>query len=395
MLSLILPFVNCMEKRAIPPYQLFLRQQSKIILDRYTRLYNAAGKENQATAMLRFIMNFTDMEYMLRQPNNYNRYLYHIRDIRRSIEGSFDRVMRGRGYQGVFFRRSRTFTEEFIMPTDDVGSITNLPLETDDWNVWKKIHPVRLLGHDSPEYTINLLGDTINYSEIPPNYAFIMIDVAALILKYYSWYTQERMNEPNQELVHYIPQQLFLHKYVICNLAWDNFNVWLLNNLYRLSDYVHENGTSHITEEFHAKALEYEQQWGRLSEHATEAFRYLGVLLGDTKKTLRPEAIMSSKILLSGSVLDYANQMVTRWSLPISDQYDYLRWMRDKPLFNFILSVYLHRRDLPITQRMVMNVRRDYKRLMLHRPWRYCINVLLKNEIQSDMEQTEARLFSI
>ena len=75
MLSLILPFVNCMEKRAIPPYQLFLRQQSKIILDRYTRLYNAAGKENQATAMLRFIMNFTDMEYMLRQPNNYNRYL--------------------------------------------------------------------------------------------------------------------------------------------------------------------------------------------------------------------------------------------------------------------------------------------------------------------------------
>ena len=32
---------------------------------------------------------------------------------------------------------------------------------------------------------------------------------------------------------------------------------------------------------------------------------------------------------------------------------------------------------------------------MLHRPWRYCINVLLKNEIQSDMEQTEARLFSI
>lgn len=395
MLSIITPYLVNMEKRAIPPYQLFLKQQAKIINERYTRLYNTAGRENRATAMLRFILNFVDMEYMLRQPNNYYRYLYEIRSIIRSISESFDRVARGRGYNDTFISKSRYYTEEFIMPTEDVGTITNLPLYTDDWETWKRIHPVRIVGHDSTEYTINALGDVLTFSEIPPNYVFIMIDTAALILKYYSWYLYGRDKEPDQELAIHKPQQLFLHKYVICNLVWDNFNVWLLNTIYRLSDYVNENGTSNITKEFHTKALESDMQWGRLSDLATEAFRYLGVLLEDSSHNLRPEAIISSKLLLSGSILEYATQMTTRWDLPILEQYDYLRWIRDKSLFNFILNIYLNRRTLPTTQRMLVNIRRDYKRLVLHRPWKTCNNVILKNDIQRDMETTMDRLFSI
>ena len=395
MLSAILPYLVDMEKRAIPPYQLFVKQQAKIINERYTRLYNTQGRENRATAMLRFILSFVDMEYMLKQPNNYYRYLYEIRPIVKSISESFDRSTRGRGYTETFVTKSNVYTEEFIMPTEDINTITNLPLYTDDWETWKRIHPVRVVGHDSPEYTLNLLGDRFTYREMAPNYIFIMIDVAALILKYYAWYIGYRDKEPNQDLAIHIPQQLFLHKYVMCNLVWDNFNVWLLNTLYRLSEYVNENGTSHITEEFHTKALECDMQWGRISDLATEAFRYLGVLLGDTSKNLRPEAIMSSKLLLSGSVLDYAKQMTTRWNLPILEQYDYLRWIRDKSLFNFILNVYLTRRTLPTTHRMLINVRRDYKRLVLHRPWKTCNNVILKNDIQRDMETTMDKLFSI
>ena len=146
MLSIITPYLVNMEKRAIPPYQLFLKQQAKIINERYTRLYNTAGRENRATAMLRFILNFVDMEYMLRQPNNYYRYLYEIRSIIRSISESFDRVARGRGYNDTFISKSRYYTEEFIMPTEDVGTITNLPLYTDDWETWKRIHPAGIRG---------------------------------------------------------------------------------------------------------------------------------------------------------------------------------------------------------------------------------------------------------
>ena len=85
MLSMIMPYLVDMDKRAIPPYQLFLKQQAQIIYERYKRLRGSAGGENRATAMLRYILNFMDMEYMLKQSNNYTRYLYHLRYVKKSI----------------------------------------------------------------------------------------------------------------------------------------------------------------------------------------------------------------------------------------------------------------------------------------------------------------------
>ena len=86
---------------------------------------------------------------------------------------------------------------------------------------------------------------------------------------------------------------------------------------------------------------------------------------------------------------------VSRWDMPILEQYDYLRWIRDRQLFNFILNIYLHRPTLPTSRRLIMNVRRDYKRLVNRKPWHTCNNVLLKNDIQDDMEEMLAKLFSI
>ena len=395
MLSLITPYLVDMDKRAIPPYQLFLKQQAQIINERYNRLRGSSGSENRATAMLRYILNFIDMEYMLRQPNNYARYLYHLRFVKKSIDESFDRVSRGRGYTNTFIAKSNYYTEEFILPADDTNVITNLPLETDDWNIWKKVTVVKLVGHDSSEYTINMLLDRLTFSEIPPNYTFIMIDSIALMLKYYSWYIHGRESEINQEMAIHNPQQLFLHKYVMCDLIFDNLNVWLLNTINRLNDYVFVEGTSNIDKEFNAKALEIDMQWGRLATQATDAFKYLGKLLGDTSKNTRPEAILSSKLLLCGSIIDYSKMLQSRWDMPILEQYDYLRWIRDRQLFNFILNIYLHRPTLPLTRQMVVNVRRDYKRLVNRKPWHTCNNVLLKNDIQDDMEKTLTKLFSI
>ena len=395
MLSLITPYLVDMDKRAIPLYQLFLKQQAQIINERYNRLRGSSGSENRATAMLRYILNFIDMEYMLRQPNNYARYLYHLRFVKKSIDESFDRVSRGRGYTNTFIAKSNYYTEEFILPADDTNVITNLPLETDDWNIWKKVTVVKLVGHDSSEYTINMLLDRLTFSEVQPNYTFIMIDSIALMLKYYSWYIHGRESEINQEMAIHNPQQLFLHKYVMCDLIFDNLNVWLLNTINRLNDYVFSEGTSNIDREFNAKALEIDMQYGRLATQATDAFKHLGKLLADTSKNTRPEAILSSKLLLCGSIIDYSKMLQSRWDMPILEQYDYLRWIRDRQLFNFILNIYLHRPNLPLTRQMVVNVRRDYKRLVNHRPWKTCNNVLLKNDMQDDMEETLTKLFSI
>ena len=78
MLESFLPYMRVLDIRAIPPYQLFLKEQSKIIRERYIRIYKSLGHETRGVSLLRYILQFMDMDYMKRQANNYDRYLYHV-----------------------------------------------------------------------------------------------------------------------------------------------------------------------------------------------------------------------------------------------------------------------------------------------------------------------------
>lgn len=283
----------------------------------------------------------------------------------------------------MFFSKSDFNTSEYIIPAEDINTITNLPLETNDWSSWRKVRPLKLISHDSNEYTINFLNDKFTYNVLPPSYAIIMLDVIALIFKYWSWYHTQRANEEAQDLARDVPQQLFLHKYVLCDLIWDNADIWLLNVLTNLQKNIADGNYDPAM--IQRDSLQTEQQYGRIHLGVTAGLEYLVKLFTDMSQTYRPEGILNTRVLFSGTISNRINILLNRWNMPILEQYDYLRWLRDRQLIAFVIHTFKAKKGYPPTQRLLYNFTKDYRRLLGKRPWRYCVSVAVKYEIENDM----------
>jgi hypothetical protein len=381
MLDLILPFITDRAARALPPYQIFLKDQKTFVYDRYRRLQGMFGHESPGVKLLRYILQFVDIDYLQRQANNYQRYLNHLRYIRKDLTEIFDRDRRGRGYFELFFHTSDRSTEEFLLPVQDVNSISVLPLHTNNWNEWKYVKPLRVWSHDSQEYSIKIINDYIQYKHSPPSYVIELLDVVALVFKYYIWYTYERDNEPAQELAQHAPQQLFLHKYVMCDTVWDLTDIWLLNKLNLLMDQSERLQVA----KFDSSSITADYQWGWIAMTCRRGFESIWDLLYDIRKNIQPESLLSSKILTSGSINDRIRYTDRELVLPYATQYDWYRYLRDKDIVKFFVKLWRTRPELPTSKRMMYNLSRDYKRMLLRQPWNQCLNVALKEKIHNEM----------
>lgn len=388
MINTLMGFVRDAEARSIPPYQQFLRAQKTFITNRYMRFLGNLGHESPGVKLLSYILSFVDYEYLDKQINNYDRYLYHLRFIRRDLENIFDRLSRGRGFKYLFFKKSSFYTEEFLLPVEDVNTIVNLPLDTEDWREWRKVKPLFLWYHNSNEFTTNIINDNVHFKLLPPSYAVELLDVVALTFKYFIWMKHQRQNEEAEELARWAPQQLFLHKYVITPWVWDLGDIWLLNCLSSMLDIESIDDLDKMS----ASTLQVEQQYGWVATNSKMGFEYLWKMTHELKKNLRPEALLSSKILFSGSINDRIRLIYNRLTLPIHRQYEYLRWIRDKELLKFFVKVFMMRPELPTTKRLLVNVRRDFGRMLRRAPWNVCQSITLKNKIRDEMEEFNASI---
>lgn len=381
MISMLIPYLRDDAPKALPPYQTFLKQQSIFIRERFKRLYKSEGYESHAVRLLRYIINNADFDLLERQGNNFDRYMYHLRFIKASLDNIFDRISRGRGYRNIFFKSERK-TEEFILPVEDLNTLVHLPLDTEDWETWKKVRPVRLWDHNSDEFTVNLLNDRFTFTRgLEPTNAIILIDVVALILKYFIWKKHQRDLESNKELAITTPQQLFLHKYVMCDLIWDNANIWLLNQMNKAL--TSDISMTHML--FNQNTLCVNDQWGWINSECERAFSYLMKLIRDTSKTFRPEGFLNCKLLFGGNISNRCRFTDDDLNLPLYHKYDYLRFLRDRKLFNIVINVFKLRPDLPATRNLILNVRKDFKRMLVRKPWTVCNTTSLKNEIEDEM----------
>ena len=385
MLQFILPFIRQSDIRAIPPYQLFLKDQRTLIIEKYWRFSKQIGHESPGVRLLRYILQFVDMEYMDSQVNNYERYSYHLRFIRRDLTNIFDRVKGGRGFRRLFFHSDVNMPiDEYLFPVEDLNSIVNLPLDTNNWEVWKKVKPLYFWYSDSDEYTIKLINDRVQYTSFPPHYVIELLDVVALAMKYYIWYKYQRNNEPDEEFALHNPQQLFLHRYVVCDCIWDLADNWIIHKLRQILSDVHLDIYS--PELYDASVLQMETQYGRIASTSRKGFESLYKLIKMIKyNNVRPEALLSSNTLFTGTINNRILLSENRLPLPIFNQYGYMRWMKDVALFNLFMATFNLRPQLPVTKKLFIHVRRMITRLYKSKPWQNCTNVILREHIQEQL----------
>lgn len=382
MIEFILPYVRQMDSRAIPPYQTFLKAQKRFIDEKYRRSFHQLGYTSDGIKLLRYILQYVDMDYMFYQTNNYDRYTYHVRYIKRNLEDIFDRSRRGRGYYRLFFKqKGAKATEEFLMPVDNLNCILNLPLHSEKWEDWKSIKPLRFWCCDSDEFTTMIVNDRVTYSAYQPNFCIELLDVVSLIFKYFIWLKEQRKNEPAEELAEFTPGNFFLHKYVMCDTIWDLGDMWLLRQLNRVMDLEDPIGL----ENFNSNELCKEQQYGWIALNSRRGFEAIYSLLHDVEHNVRPEAFLSSRVLFSGSINERFWLTESNLHLPELRQYEWMRFLRDRDLVKLFIKVWSRRPDLPTCNRMGLNLRRDFRRVLLGKPWNYCINPDFKYLMEKDM----------
>lgn len=388
MIDLITPFLTAVPPRALPPYQKFLKEQKVFIAERYHRQFEAAGYESPGVRLLRYILQFIDYDYLDRQVNNFDRYSYHIRFIRRDLMNIFDRCQRGRGYYNLFIRKGQYLTEEFLFPIEDVNSLINLPMYTDSWEVWKRVRPLRLWTHDSYEFTTHLLQDQVKFFSLPPSYAVELLDVVALVFKYYLWNKYQRANEPAKELAEFTPQQLFIHKYVLCDWVWDLSNIWLMNWSAKFLQVESLEEIKHYDRD----SFQIESQWGRVTTNISTGFEYLWKLIKDTRGNFKPDTLLNSQVLYGGSIRDRCLLASSQLTLPTHMRYEYLRWIRDRDLLNYFLSVWETHSDLPNYKVIIRNLARDIERVIRRRPWNNCHSLTLQTTVENEIRRFSDRV---
>ena len=391
MLQWIVPYISVGDGRALPAYQTFLQSQTELVRQKAKRLYLGIGHESPGVRLLRAVLSRADLPYLRSLSNNYDRYRYHLSTITDSLTDIFDHSDSGRAHRNCFFRSDQFTTDEFIIPTEDDRTFTTLPIASETWEDWRKVRPLHLWSYNSDELSLHLLNDRLRFTAMPPSRAIILLDIVALVFKYYVWDTTQRFNEPEsaRELVDKIPQQYFLHKYVIVPLVWDILDQWLVQQLGKLAAV--DDPTQ--LDEFSASQLEYSKQYGPVSLHCARGFAELWHLLADSRGSTHPSYIFNCKLLSSGSI---HNRILAaedgRLSIPITLRYMWQRWLRDRDLFWLYVRVFARRPDLPTTKSLLRHLSREMKRCINVRPWNQCRDTLLRDEIESDMRSADVFL---
>lgn len=375
MIEHFLRFIPETDKRALPAYQTFLKSQNVLVYEKYKRFYESQGHESPGIKMLRYILSFVDYDVIKKITNNYDRYSLYLRFIKQDMDNIFTRIKEGRGYSNRFIAGK---SNEYIFPAEDLNCITTLPLYTESWDIWKNVSPLKLCNHNSSEFTTNLINDQIHFNT-PPVSAVFVLDTIALIFKYYIWLTHQRFAEPATELAEHIPTQLFLHKYVFCDMIWDVYEIWLLQRLSTLA-----NTTLDIDEVF-ADVSSFDNEYGKLSSNMKTGFKEIHKLVNHSRKTLNPVSFFSSKTLPFGSIKNRIEYISSRLSLPIQGQYDYMRWLRDNTTLILFLKIW-RLRKLPVAKQIGKEAEYRLRRLIRQKAWSICYDVKVKTLIESEID---------
>lgn len=369
MLEYIDPFMPIVPGRAMNRYQQYLTNIRHFFTKHYARFRMGYGHEHLGIALMRQILNNVDYTWLQKNNNDITGYLNHLRFIKNDLDNVFNPVSTGRSFKHHFFSKRLNDVAEYLCPIEDTNCLQYLPFG-EPWEKWKSLRPVRIWYHDGPEFTLNILNDRVNYQKQAPNYAVILIDVVALAMKYYKWKYENGQDEETRDAID-LTQQFFLHKYVICPLMYDLVDIWLLQQIKDITG-VMDMGVVSLTDYNDVMA---ESQYGQVGIRYQDGMLALfNEMQAIERGALLPNAFLNSHLLFTSSIAGRVKLAVDRWTVPSLRQYEYMDILKDMDLLRICLSIHTLNSKLPNFKNIVREMRIQYKRMHIRKPWSKCGN---------------------
>lgn len=364
-------------KVIIPRYDRYvttLTTRSTILRDRHLK---AQGYEAKGIQILKQIITLLDLPYLKKQSNDFDRYQNYFSNVQRDWMQIFDTNVSGNMYRKTFIESGIFDTTEFLLPVTAENHISILPLDQ-DWHDWETLRPVRIIDHDSHEYTLNVLKDRIKFKLDTPSYAVFTIDPLMLGFMYFKYLQSEDFTPE-------LSPQIWLHKYVIINLDMDLQDIWLRNEisyLLGLNDIqdldVYRPSNSAADSMYGYIGLQYETVMKKLYD-TVEKLR---------SNRIRPEAFLNSIELTDRNFSTYCNDILTQTHIPHLRQYLWQRYVRDMKWVELIFKVFMTNKNYSNTKRMLKLLRIRVQRMERQRFWDHIRDGLVKEQIKQHFEET-------
>jgi hypothetical protein len=253
----------------------------------------------------------------------------------------FDANSTGNIYRNTFSKSDLFRITEFILPVESTNYIKTLPLDK-DWSHWDNLRPLRLIDHNSNEFTLNVIKDRVRFKTNPPSYAVFTIDPILLGFMYFKYLKEHNFEPP------YSPQ-LYLHRYVTIGLMDDMQDLWLRNELlylFTIDDFkdfdIYRGMKASNDGLYNYVGLQYTSAMKNVWEEIQK--------IKDGRS--RPEKFLGSLELVSGSVAEICKNLMDEVHIPYLRQYTWQRYVRDRRWVELIIKAFMINPDYHNTIRL-------------------------------------------
>jgi hypothetical protein len=297
------------------------------------------------------------------------------------FDGIYDTIRTNKTYHRLFCSPNNVFDpEEFILPISKANYIDELPLDK-PWAYWQNEKAVRVINHDSNEYTLDIKNGLRFYID-PPFFIIIGIDSIVLTFMYHKYLEANKEEE--------FPLQTFIYKFVLIPLLNDLQDIWIRNQINQIIDIV--------------KSGEYEKidtlsdNVRNFSDYNYIGSNYKGVIkeLTEPIKKLQQGNFNVKSVLeslhLSNPIVSLYDHMTTVYNecrLPELKQYEASMYLRDMLDVKLLLKLFLLNDSSSETKNLLIRIRRDLARFKRTKFWQNTKYDLIREIIREDLDQLE------
>lgn len=354
---------------------------SSSYLDRYFQK-DETLETNIFRYIKRIVSPFTLSSKELNLLNNDFEIISYVSDLLEQNENLFDGYNKFYVESGMFFTHFVDKIPECYLFVKNIVSYKFYPIGN-EYSSWLRLTPIKLLSHDSNEYTIKLSKGRLNFSSFLPSYAFILIDLMTLMIL---WVKYQKIKLSKKDDIDY---HEFINNNILKNTIYHSQNAWLINLYSNIISTVY----SQIDIDTNVKITKddlfifHDDMFNYIDTDLEKVIYEIQKLCIDIHNGAKePKVVLNSIKLLNGMSLNrYMVHINNLTQYRYSDSLEWIVFLKDFKLFELLWNTYKlssNRTEVKNFHRNIKMVKYKYNRLKI---WDQIHDPFFKEHIKSKM----------
>ena len=371
MLNFVMSSVNPGTGRAIPNWVRLVNDIDNR-LDLYRqRTYTGPQMLSPCIALMKFIVSYIDLNYLLTDRSIYDKYAQYIAGAADGLKAVYDPVSGSKKISCFTKKVGSTKVPEFCLNVEVDNPLSNLPL-TAGWEVWKSMRPIRIVDYDSLELPYNLIAGQLWFKTLQPTRVVSSIDFTIFTIKLMKYMEYYKLTPNTLDALKFVYLEVFYQWYE------DIVDIWLLNFI----------TTAAMHKYMSVDQLEINAQVSGVPNLLQMKYVVTNEMDRVKTGTTLFEQFMATPWFTHGkSMVDLVTTRTKDLSVPDLRQYKYLQFMSEFPLIRLMAVVNSYRGDNGAGVKIKLAIKRIIERYENANILTHIIDPVLRAKVQADINE--------